>query len=513
MIGIRLADVALHLHPDDPLAVAKVLLAKGTTILLPDGQTIVVKDNIPAGHKLALRNLRAGEPVLRYGQFIGQASAEIQAGEWVHTHNLTAGEISARGSLKVVPALEMHPSGRTFRGYRRADGSSTGTRNLVAVVAASTCAAHAASQIARQFGSQSLAAYPNVDGVVAVVHPGGCSIPPEGLSQRYLRRALANLGRHPNLGGVLYIGLGCEVNQVADCLPPLDEEAWGRLPGSSLVIQESGGFEGAVQKGAALVEELLAQANTCAREEVPLSQLTLALQCGGSDSWSGVTANPLVGRVADRVVREGGTAVLAETTELFGAEHLLAERVVSEEVGRKLFERCGWWLEQATARGFSIDNNPTPGNKAGGLTTILEKSLGALAKGGSTPLNGVYEYGEWIDRRGLVLMDTPGNDPVSITGQIAGGCTLILFTTGRGSVYGSSLAPCIKIASNSELARRMPGDMDFDAGRLLAGLDWEQATEELLAQIIAAASGELTKSERHGRSEAEFVPWQPDAVL
>lgn len=507
-----LNQLAIVLDPRDTVAVARQVIQAGTMLRLPGGEVIRVGNEVPAGHKLALHSVPRGEVVLRYGQPIGQASAAFAPGDWVHTHNLEVGEIDRTAAYRLIPVLQPEPTGRTFDGYLRPDGQ-VGVRNLIAVVSTVTCSAHAVSQIVRAFTPEKLAAYPNVDGVAAVLHHSGCSMPPGGLSYQYLRRSLVNLARNPNIAAAVYVGLGCEVMQVSDCQPPFESTELGRLGAVSLVIQEQGGFNNTVNAGIAAVEKLLIQVNACKRSPQPLAKLKVALQCGGSDGWSGVTANPLVGRFVDRLVCEGGTAVLAETPEIFGAEHLLIERVSAPEVGEKLRERVNAWVEQARLRGFSMDNNPTPGNKSGGLTTIFEKSLGAVAKGGSSPLKGVYEYAEWVERSGLVFMDTPGNDPASITGQLAGGCNLILFTTGRGTVYGSALAPCIKVASSSALAARMGEDMDVNAGRLLEGQSWEEAEAELAALVTAVASGQKTKSELHGRPECEFVPWQPDSIL
>jgi altronate hydrolase len=386
-------------------------------------------------------------------------------------------------------------------------------RNYIAVIATVNCATHVATRIARYFTPEVLAAYPNVDGVLPIVHGSGCALPPGGLSKTYLKRVLGNLDRNPNVAAAIYVGLGCEVMQLDDCRPVYTTEEMGRLGPDGFVIQDQGGFHRTVQAGIAAIERLLPQANAVQRQPVPLSNLGLALQCGGSDGWSGVTANPLMGRVVDAVVRAGGMAALAETPEIYGAEGLLLRRVTGEAVAEKLIERLNWWTAEAEKRGFSLDNNPAPGNKAGGLTNIFEKSLGAVAKAGSSPLNGVYEYGEWIDRNGLVFMDSPGNDPFSVTGQVGSGCNLVMFSTGRGSLFGSPLAPTIKLASNSTLYNRMPDDMDFNAGRVLEGESWEALTGELLQQVIAVASGQRTWSESHGPIETEFVPWQPDAVL
>ena len=501
------ASIAIRLHPDDNIAIAKEEIAAGMQIEMPDGTLQHIPECIPIGHKLALASIGIGDPVRRYGYSIGIATRAIAPGDWVHTHNLAVGEVRKEYSYQVVEALQPRPPERSFMGYRRADGR-VGTRNYIAVISTVNCSAHVTMEIARAFTPERLAAFPNVDGVIPIVHSGGCSYTPGGLTWQFLNRSLANVTRNPNIAACVFVGLGCEANQI-DGYCNCGGSAF--LPG--IVIQDQGGFRKTVADGVHAVERLVPQANACERTAQPISELTIALQCGGSDSWSGVTANPLLGRVVDRIVAQGGTAVLAETPEIFGAEHLLTQRVINADVGKKLIARFEWWNEQAARFEFSVDNNPTPGNKRGGLTTIFEKSLGAVAKGGSTPLTAVYEYAERVTQRGLVFMDSPGNDPVSVTGQLAGGCNLIVFTTGRGSVFGSNIAPCVKVASNSALYARMSDDMDYNAGAIVEGLPMETAADQLLELILAAASGQRTKSEEKGLPETEFVPWQLGATL
>lgn len=510
---LQFDQVAIRLHPEDNVAIAKREISAGTMLEMPTGGPQSMSQSIPVGHKFALRDIASGEPIVRYGYAIGLATSLISRGAWVHSHNLAVGEIRKEYTYQVVAPTSPRSPRATFWGYRRADGQ-VGTRNYLAVIATVNCSAHVATHIARAFTPERLAAFPNVDGVIPIVHSGGCSFPPDGLTHLYLKRCLANVARNPNIGTCLYVGLGCEVNQIDGyCNASLNDPS-GASPhsdlasGGGLVIQDQGGFRKTVAAGIRRVEQMLPRINAFPRTEEPISALKIALQCGGSDTWSGVTANPLVGRVMDSIVEQGGTAVLAETPEIFGAEHLLTRRVTNPEVGRKLIERLTWWNEASALYGFTVDNNPTPGNKRGGLTTIFEKSLGAVAKGGSAPLAAVYEYAECITQRGLVFMDTPGNDPVSATGQLAGGCNLIVFTTGRGSVFGSNIAPCIKVASNSALFARMADDMDYNAGRLLEGVPMEQGASELLALFLATASGQRTQSEQNGPSEVEFVPWQ-----
>lgn len=507
-----LNGAALLLHPQDNVAIAKREIVEGTRLKSPTGEQITVREKVPAGHKLALATIAVGEMVCRYGNPIGTATRPITAGDWVHTHNLAAERPSQEYAFRVVEPLQTVSPRHTFMGYRRADGR-VGTRNYIAVISTVNCSAHVTTQIARAFPPERLAPFPNVDGVIPIIHTGGCSFAPGGFTHRFLNRCLTNVARNPNIGGFIYVGLGCEENQINGYCnsDALNLNLAGNVPyplfGSGMVIQDQGGFRKTVAAGIQAVESLLPQVNECGRMEQPVSELTLALQCGGSDGWSGITANPLLGLAVDQIVRQGGTAVLSETPEIFGAEHLLTSRVASEQVGRKLVERFRWWEEQTVRLGFTVDNNPTPGNKQGGLTTIFEKSLGAVAKGGSTPLNAVYEYAERVKERGLVFMDTPGNDAVSATGQLAGGCNLIVFTTGRGSVFGSNIAPCVKVATNDALFNRMQDDMDYNAGKVLNGMPGETAADELLACILAAASGKRTRSEEKGLPEFEFVPW------
>jgi altronate hydrolase len=506
---LNLKEIALKLHPTDNVAIARQDIPAGAHILI-GAQSVVLSRPIPAGHKVAVDVIYPGTSVIRYGQHIGIATEMIAQGQWVHSHNLDVGDMQRDFSIQLAQKVvnQTQPiSERTFAGYPRATGQF-GTRNLIAVVSTVSCSAQAAHAIAAHFTPSVLEEYSNVDGVVAITHPLGCSVPEGGLAHIYLQRALLNLIRHPNIGGILFVSLGCEVNQMAQVV---SDKTGGQTP--FLVIQELGGIRNTVAAGIAAIEAMLPAMNACERIPAPISALCLALQCGGSDGWSGVTANPLLGMVSDLIVQQDGTVVLAETPEIYGAEHLLTSRAATLDVGQKLIDRIKWWQEQAQLLGFSLDNNPTPGNKAGGLTTIYEKSLGAVAKGGGTPLQAVVEYAEWIESKGLVFMDSPGNDPVSITGQLAGGCNLIAFTTGRGSVFGSSLAPCIKITTTTGLFERMNDDMDFNAGVILEGIKLESAAADLLDLIITSASGERTKSEWSGFRAGEFVPWQPGAVL
>ncbi len=515
--AIPIGEVALRLHPQDQVAVAKRVLLAGTTLALESGagrQSFVpLRQAIPSGHKVALVQIAAGERVRRYGQMIGVARRAIRAGEHVHTHNLGIQEVvrDVASVSDVCPAPAV-PDGkrRTFLGYQRRDGR-VGTRNYVAVIASANCAAHTARDIAQHFTAERLTAYPNVDGVIALTHTMGCPV-----EHVLLQRTLAGMACHPNVGAAIFVGLGCETNQVSDVINNYDLcNCPGSLPGCppGLVIQDLGGIRKTVQTGIEAIEAILPAVNAVERTAQPLSELMLALQCGGSDAWSGVTANPVVGLVADEIVRQGGTVVLAETPEIYGAEHLLTRRAISPEVGQGLLDQVRWWEEYTRQAGMVLDDNRSVGNEAGGLTTIYEKSLGAVAKAGSSPLTGVYDYAEPVVARGFTFMNTPGYDPVSVTGQVAGGCNLVLFTTGRGSVFGFKPAPSIKISTHSALYERMADDMDLDAGRVLEGMDMAEVAAELLDLVIAVASGQSSKSEAQGVGEAEFVPWNREGTL
>ena len=512
---IPLPEVAVHLHPQDDVAIAKSDLQEGTILRVPGArppaaERLAVRRPIPSGHKVALHAIASGDAVRRYGQVIGFATRDIAAGDHVHTHNLNAPLFDRHYEIGVdVQPMDHVPEGerRTFMGYAR-PGKRAGTRNTIAVISSVNCSAHATRQIARHWTPERLAPYPNVDGVIAVTHHAGCSIRLGGEEHHLLQRTLAGMARHPNVGGYLFVGLGCEVNQIDELAA---RQKLGE--GTALIIQDQGGVRKTIEASIAAVAEMLPIVNAVGRTPQPLSELMVALQCGGSDSWSGVTSNPLLGLLADEVVRQGGTVVLGETPEIYGAEQLLLRRAVSAEVGQKLIDRVRWWEQYADKHGVEIDNNPTPGNKAGGLTTIYEKSLGAIAKGGSTPLTGVYQYAEPVTARGFTFMDTPGNDWVGVTGQVAGGCTLVVFSTGRGSAFGFKPAPSIKVASNSALYQRMADDMDVNAGRVLEGEPIEKVAADLIDLAVAVASGQPSKSEALGIGEEEFCPWPLGGML
>jgi altronate hydrolase len=518
--SVPLQKVAVHLHPGDDVAIAKVDLRLGTALALestysPD-KPMTVRQLIHSGQKIALRQIAVGEAVHRYGQVIGFAKHPILPGDHVHTHNLEVRELAQQSAFgtDVAPVTPMPESERrTFLGYQRTDGR-VGTRNYVAVIPTVNCSASASRQIAHAFTAERLAAYPNLDGVIAFTHHAGCRNCAGSADTVILQRILAGIARHPNVGGYILVGLGCEVNQIDDLVREHGlRTSDGTRPPVGLVIQELGGIRKTVEAGVAAVEKLLPQVAAAQRSPQPISELMLALQCGGSDTWSGVTANPAVGMVADEVVRQGGTVVLSETPEIYGAEHLLAGRAISPIVAQKLMAKISWWEEHVKQLGLAIDNNPSPGNKAGGLTTIYEKSLGCVTKAGTTSLVSVYDHAERVTTRGLVFMDGPGYDPASVTGQVAGGCNLVLFTTGRGSVAGFKPATVIKISSNSAIYERMSEDIDLDAGRVLEGVNVDQVAVELLNLVIAVASGQPSKSEAQGVGEDEFVVWDLGGTL
>jgi altronate hydrolase len=474
-------------------------------------QEIVLLDPIPVGHKLAVRDLPAGSPVRRYGQIIGFAASDIQVGQHVHTHNLEMREFARGPALgQVNPASDPDRKTATFLGYQRPNGS-VGTRNYIAIIASVNCAATVARAIASQFSMQQLAAYPQIDGVIAVTHSQGCGLDADGEGMAILRRTLAGYACHPNFAGVLLVGLGCEQNQVASLLPPSGRFGAGMF--HQLVIQTEGGTVATIRKGITLVSSMLARADAMRREPVSISNLVVGLQCGGSDGLSGITANPALGGACDMLIAHGATAVLSETPEIYGAEHLLTSRAASVDIARQLLSRVQWWKEYTLRNGGNMDNNPSVGNKAGGITTILEKALGAVAKGGTTCLNGVYLYAEPVRAKGLVFMDTPGYDPVSATGQAAGGAQIICFTTGRGSAFGCAGVPTVKLASNNHLFESMRDDMDINCGDALKGASITELSQRIFDAIIRHASGEKARSEVLGYGHEEFVPWHVGAVM
>jgi altronate hydrolase len=503
----------LRLHPLDDVVVAKAPLAAGTAVETEIGPVRLRRD-VGAGHKIAFRALVAGQAIHRYGQVIGQATAAIAPGDHVHTHNLARSEVRQDYEVgcDARPTVPHPPEAmRTFEGFLRADGR-VGTRNYVAIISTVNCSASVSRFVKDRFRDVQRD-HPAVDGVIALTHRGGCGHIANGEDHRALERVLAGYARHPNVAACVVVGLGCEVIQP---LQLVGRQGLAAGPGGGppvVVIQEVGGVRKAVEAAAAAVERLLPAAAAARRTRQPVSHLVLGTNCGGSDGYSGITANPALGWAVDELVRYGGAAVLGETTEIYGAEQLLVRRAVSREVAQRLLDRIAWWRRHLQAYQADVDHNPSPGNVAGGITTVLEKSLGGVAKGGTTPLEDVVLYGEPVRRKGLTFMDTPGFDPVSVTGIVAGGANLLAFTTGRGSVFGCKPVPSLKLASNSAMYRRMEEDMDVDCGVILDGATIEETGRRIFEELLEVASGKQTKSEALGLGEEEFDPWLPGPTL
>lgn len=510
----RTQKQTLVLNPADNIAVALGNLDVGTAV--PQGVTI--HRRVPRGHKFATKAIPAGEAVLKFGQIIGFAKEAILPGDWVHEHNCGMGGPDGTlthdydfAAAAVAPDMLLLDQRATFEGYRRANGS-VGTRNYIGILTSVNCSATVAKFVAEAINrSGILNDYPEIDGVVPFVHGTGCGMESRGEGFDILKRTQWGYTSNPNLGAALLVGLGCEVFQIGRM-----KELYGIEEGETfqtMTIQERGGTKRMIEWGVEKVREMLPVAAAARRETVDASHLTLALQCGGSDGYSGITANPALGYAADILVRNGGTAILSETPEIYGAEHLLTRRAINRDVGEKLIERIHWWEDYTSRNRGEMNNNPSPGNKLGGLTTILEKSLGAAAKGGTTPLTAVYEYAERVTEKGFVFMDTPGFDPVSATGQVAGGANLLAFTTGRGSAYGCKPVPSMKLATNSEVYARMTDDMDINCGDIVEGVSIEEKGQQIFDMLIDIASGKRTKSEELGYGDNEFVPWQVGAVM
>ncbi|WP_147916727.1 UxaA family hydrolase [Ruania zhangjianzhongii] len=505
------STLVLHLRPEDHVAIATADLAADSEVVGPHGP-LRLRGDVPRGHKVAVQAVAVGAQVLKYGQSIGRATAAIAPGDHVHSHNLGMDESERKhefGTARITPELPEHLP-RSFLGYHR-PGGKVGTRNYIGVITSVNCSASSAKMIADQFRGMALDEFESVDGVMAITHQSGCGLVPDSEGGQMLLRTLRGYARHPNFGGLLVLGLGCEMIAVESLA-----EGLGLAEGTyveTMTIQELGGVRATVRAGVEKIREMLPQVNEATRAPAHVRELVLGLNCGGSDGYSGITANPALGYASDLLVAAGGTSVLAETPEVYGAEHLLTRRAASEAVGQKLLDRIEWWKHYTAAGDGTLDNNPSPGNKAGGLTTILEKSLGAVAKGGQAEMTAVYEYAEPITDTGFTFMDTPGYDPVSVTGLVAGGANVVVFTTGRGSVFGCKPTPSIKLATNTEMYERMAEDMDLNAGRIIDGTaTLEEVGRQIYELILAVASGEQTVSEELDIGQEEFIPWHVGAV-
>jgi altronate hydrolase len=522
MSAVPLSNYAVHLRPEDNIAVASKPIPAGTELQLNGSTVPIGGSGIKMGHKFAITAIPEGESIRKFGQVIGFAGRAIPIGEHVHMHNVKADMFQRDyGFCENVPAPLPPPAEyRTWMGFdrgpERPDHLRYGTRNYIAIISTVNCSASASKYIAERIRALGLLKdFPNVDGVVPITHRGGCAMQYEGPDHRQMERTLAGFARHPNIAGYIIVGLGCEIVQASHLV---ESEGLIQLGGSkkaptTITIQEAGGIGKTVEAGVAALAEMLPRVNDVKRVPLPAKHLILGTNCGGSDGNSGITANPALGVASDLIVQQGGTSILGETPEIYGAEHVLTRRAVSKEVGEKLIERIKWWEWYAGIFGAEINNNPSPGNKEGGLTTIYEKSLGAIAKAGSTAMVDVVRYAEPVTAKGFVVMDTPGYDPVSMTGIVAGGANVCVFTTGRGSVYGCKPTPCLKIATNTPLYERMESDMDINAGPILQGKSVEAVGREIFDAILATASGEKTKSEIHGVGEEEFAPWNIGPTL
>lgn len=501
--------LTVRLHENDNVVVARLAIMENTPL---PGEEIQTRQRIPAGHKVATRPIGRDEPVRKYDQIIGFASEDVAPGEHVHVHNVGMRDFArdyAVGSQ--ARPTRLVPDRRSFEGFVRPSGR-VGTRNYIGVLSSVNCSATVSKFVQQSLPYDLLGNYPSVDGVVALTHSTGCGMADTGEGFDALQRTLWGYARHPNFAGILMIGLGCEVNQIDFLL-----DAYGIERGplfQTMNMQDLGGTRRTVEHALGLIREMLPHAAAARRQSVAASELSLALQCGGSDAWSGITANPALGYCADLIAAEGGQTILAETPEIYGAEHLLTRRAVSHEVAMRLIERIRWWEDYTARNGGEMNNNPSPGNKRGGLTTILEKSLGAAAKGGTSALTGVYKYAEFAEARGFTFMDSPGYDPASVTGQVASGANVIAFTTGRGSCFGFKPVPSVKLATNSPMYERMHEDMDLNCGDILDGeATIESKGREILDLVLRVASGEPSKSEALGVGDHEFIPWQIGAVM
>ena len=507
--AVQQAPAMLRLNANDNILVATRVVEKGES---QDGVTTTAR--IMRGHKMANRRIAKGEPIRKFGQIIGFAKNDIVPGDWVHEHNVEMGELShdyafaqaARNEF-LLPEAER----ATFQGYRRKNGK-VGTRNYIAIMTTVNCSATVASTIAKEVERRGLLKdYPNIDGVVALTQDNGCVIDYRGVIFDTFKRTAWGYATNPNMGGVMMVGLGCEGFQI-----PRFKEAYKIEEGETfrtMTIQETGGTRKTVEAGLKYISEMLPTVNNVKRETCLASDLILALQCGGSDGYSGITANPALGAAVDLLVEQGGTAILSETPEIYGAEHLLTRRAVNIDVGKKLVDIIHWWEDYTKRNNMEMNNNPSAGNKLGGLTTILEKSLGAAAKGGTTTLKAVYKYAEPVTDKGFVFMDTPGYDPVSATGQVAGGANIMCFTTGRGSAYGNKPCPSIKLATNTPIYNQMIEDMDINCGDVIDGVSLQAKGKEIFDLILKTASGQKTKSELFGYGDNEYVPWFIGAVM
>jgi altronate hydrolase len=502
----------VRLAPIDNVVMAIDPVTAGQSL---ENMAINVSGDVPAGHKIATSDIAIGGEITKFAQTIGFATRAIHPGDHIHCHNcefqMFERDYQFGTNLRETKYFPKSDQ-RKFDGYRRADGRC-GTRNYIGVLTSVNCSATVAKMICEEINSSGvLKDYPNIDGVSAFVHGTGCGMAGDGDGWGILQRTQWGYARHANFASILMVGLGCEVNQI-----PFLMDAYGLEENKTfqtLVIQDEGGTRKTIAAGVERIKAMLKDANSVKREPIPVSELTLALQCGGSDGYSGMTANPALGAAADLLVRHGGTAILSETPEIYGAEHLLTRRAINDKVGQKLVDRIRWWEDYAERSNGSMDNNPSPGNKAGGLTTILEKSLGAAAKGGTTNLMGVFKYAETINTKGFVFMDSPGYDPASITGQVASGANLVCFTTGRGSAFGFKPAPSIKLATNTLMYNKMSEDMDINCGPIADGeVSVEEKGLEIFEYLIDIASGRQSKSEELGYGDNEFVPWLVGAVM
>ena len=500
----------LHLHPNDNVLVAKTALALGQEISELGVRT---RAQVPAGHKIAARRIAAGEQVKKYDTVIGVATRDLEPGDYVHSHNLQLVDYYRDPAFGAdVQPVDYVPEAEraTFQGFVR-PGGGVGTRNFIGILSSVNCSATVIKRIAAHFTPERLAAYPHVDGVAAFAQTSGCGMSSPSEHFDVLRRTLAGYARHPNLAGVLIVGLGCERNQV-DSLVDSQGLKEGKLL-RTMVMQDVGGTRVTIEAGIRAIEEMLPIANEARRTTVSASHLKIGLECGGSDGFSGITANPGLGAAMDILVRHGGTAILSETPEIHGVEFMLTRRAISPEVGQKLLDRLAWWEKYTAGQNAQFNGVVGHGNQAGGLANIFEKSLGSAMKGGTTPLRAVYEYAEPITENGFVFMDSPGYDPVASTGQIASGAQLICFTTGRGSMFGSKPAPTIKLASNTPMFTRLEEDMDINCGVVIDGeCTVAELGQRIFEQILRHASGEQTKSELLGLGDHEFVPWHMGIV-